>query len=92
MIPPCAIRHKGKGIARTVAGRRAQQQLALADVLRGPGGAFEGVQLRKLSVPRGDEKVRTLHRRLHGDNRALEDAFWRWPGTGEKLAYPGCGY
>ena len=70
-------------------GALAREQIALADSLTGKGGLLEGVALRKIWVSRGDEKVRLSHRRLHGDNRALDGDFFRWPGAGGVLAYPG---
>lgn len=47
------------------------------------------LQLRKVWITRGDKRVRPLHRRLHGVPAQLDEAFWRWPVTGQRLRFPG---
>jgi Phage Mu protein F like protein len=50
---------------------------------------LEGLQLRKTWISRKDERVRPLHRRLHGRTKNMDEDFWRWPDSGTALAYPG---
>jgi hypothetical protein len=45
--------------------------------------------LKKLWVSKKDDRVRPLHQRLDGQTRPLNDAFWRWPSTGQVLDFPG---
>lgn len=47
-----------------------------------------GVPHRVLWISRGDTKVRTSHRRLHGKTRAPGTAFKVWP-DGRQLSFPG---
>ncbi len=42
----------------------------------------------KMWISRGDTKVRTLHRQLHGETAAIDKPFWRWP-DGKELSFPG---
>ena len=48
-----------------------------------------GLTLKKTWVSQGDSRVRALHRRLHGRTTPIEGDFWRWPGTGQRLRFPG---
>jgi hypothetical protein len=50
---------------------------------------LEGVELNKVWVSRGDERVRPLHRDLHGKAVPLDQPFWRELSSGSKLSYPG---
>lgn len=47
------------------------------------------VLLRKTWISQGDNRVRPLHRRLHGRTRKFDEDFWRWPQTGQTLRFPG---
>lgn len=72
----------GRTIATNVASRVAVEMAPIiADAL--------GIQLHKTWISRGDERVRELHRQLHGESRQMDDAFWRQLGTKKVLRYPG---
>lgn len=49
----------------------------------------EGLTLNKTWLSRQDLRVRELHERLDGRTRKLGEDFWRWPQTGQALAFPG---
>lgn len=61
----------------------------LAVAMPRPAWIAANAVLRKTWVTRGDAKVRPLHRKLHGRVRRFGEDFWRWPGTGGVLRYPG---
>lgn len=50
--------------------------------------AKEQGTMKKVWVTRADDKVRPLHRRLHGRSRPMGGVFYRWP-TGQILRFPG---
>jgi hypothetical protein len=71
--------------ARTTATRLAAE--TALDML--PGIEKDtGATHSKLWISRGDPKVRSLHRKLHGKVQALTDSFHEWP-DGQSLSYPG---
>lgn len=51
--------------------------------------AFPGLKIQKTWTSRQDNRVRPLHVRLHGRTKPLGQDFWRWPQTGQVLAFPG---
>lgn len=53
--------------------------------------AMPGLKIMKTWTSRQDNRVRPLHVRLNGRTRPLGQDFWRWPQTGQVLAYPGDG-
>lgn len=48
-----------------------------------------GTSVLKTWITRRDGRVRPLHVRLDGVSKALGEDFWRWPATGQVLAFPG---
>lgn len=50
---------------------------------------YSGLNLKKVWISRSDRRVRPLHAKLHGKTVAIDTDFWRWPGTGQRLRYPG---
>lgn len=69
-----------KSMARSSATRTAAQSvLRTAEMLELP---------HKVWISRGDPKVRSMHRKLHGRSEELAQPFWKWP-TGQTLSYPG---
>jgi hypothetical protein len=72
------------------AGRTAATRLAAQTAMgmREEVEALTGAKHRLLWVSRGDPKVRTLHRELHGRTRPPGTPFHTWQ-TGESLEYPG---
>lgn len=76
-----------KAAARTLATQRAAQ--TAFDLLPLVEKAT-GETHRIMWLSRGDRRVRTLHRRLHGDVREKGQPFWRdLAGAGGVLRYPG---
>jgi len=51
--------------------------------------AMPGLKIMKTWTSRQDNRVRPLHVRLHGRTKPLGSDFWRWPQTGQVLAFPG---
>lgn len=51
--------------------------------------AMPGLTIHKTWVSRQDKRVRPLHAKLSGRTKPLGKDFWRWPQTGQVLAYPG---
>lgn len=43
----------------------------------------------KTWVTRGDSRVRSLHVKLNGKTKKIDQDFWRWPTTGQTISYPG---
>jgi Phage Mu protein F like protein len=50
---------------------------------------LEDLELHKTWITMLDDKVRPLHRRLHGRTKNMDEDFWRWPDSGAVLGYPG---
>lgn len=48
-----------------------------------------GESIQKMWMSRLDNRVRPLHMRLTWQSRKLGEDFWRWPETGQVLAFPG---
>lgn len=48
-----------------------------------------GRKLKKIWISRSDGRVRPLHVKLHGQAISVENDFWRWPATGQRLRWPG---
>lgn len=48
-----------------------------------------GLVLKKVWISRSDRRVRALHTKLHGKVVNTDTDFWRWPGTGQRLRWPG---
>lgn len=71
-------------LATSVYGMVAQE---LAEQVPTPVGV--DTKLRKTWLSVGDQRVRDLHRRLHGRTRLNQSDFWRWPVTGQRLRFPG---
>jgi len=57
--------------------------------LAGPLQTQLGQDLKKVWISRGDNRVRELHRKLHGKTADLDKPFWRELGTGKQLGFPG---
>ena len=74
-----------RAVARTTATRQAAETALsmVEDVNR-----EVGEEHRVVWISRGDHKVRTSHRRLHGKHRKPGSSFKSWP-SGQKLAFPG---
>lgn len=51
--------------------------------------AFPGLEIMKTWTSRQDNRVRPLHVRLNGKTKPLGKDFFRWPQTGQVLAFPG---
>lgn len=51
--------------------------------------ADQGLKLKKVWISRSDRRVRPLHLKLHGKTVSVDGDFWRWPGTGQRLRWPG---
>ncbi len=49
----------------------------------------QGLGLSKIWISRSDARVRSLHVKLHGRTVPVSEAFWRWPGTSQRLRWPG---
>jgi hypothetical protein len=75
--------------ARLVATRGWSQAMQTVAAQPAISDSAPPLPLKKLWVSKQDDRVRPLHRRLEGQTRPLNDAFWRWPSTGQVLDYPG---
>lgn len=51
--------------------------------------AIPGITIQKTWITRQDDRVRELHEKLNGRTKKLGSDFWRWPQTGQVLAFPG---
>ena len=74
-----------KAAARTAATRQsAETALSMRDDVE----KMTGLKHSTMWVSRGDPKVRSLHRDLHGRVRPVGDPYYTWP-DGQTLDYPG---
>ena len=75
------IRQEAAALAADPATQVYEDERAVLEML---GGEWS-----KIWISRGDSRVRSLHRKLHGQPVPTDEHFWRWPLTGKRLAFPG---